>query len=823
MTSNRKLRGASLLHAALAGLLFAPVAGADNSMTEDGISLKLIMQEPDWIGNPPVSASWSLDGNTIHYSQKRDGENFYDSYSLDLASGTTVRLDAAAQADVPAARGQYSRDLARRVYAKDGDIHLADMKTGEVRQLTRTADSEADPFFMADDRRIAWRAGHAFFVFDPASGLTAQAADVRADDDPAVAKREFDYLADQQMRLFRTLRDEKRKDDARLQHERELADANPARLDPAIHLGSDVEIRYTSLSPAGRYLLVVTAPKNYDEGRQDAMPNYVTPSGYVENRDVRPLVGLDMPTPQSLHLVDIETGKVSVLDVNTLPGIKDDPLKSLRKDAIAYHVKNGGERKRVEKALEAPAVRTVQYEGIEWTRDGSKVAVQVHAIDNKDRWIATVDFKAAKLESVHRLHDDAWINWYFNEFGWLPDNRTLWYVSEESGYAHLYVKEGDRRAKALTQGEWEVSSPVLNRDGTQLYFIGNRNHPGEAQVYRVAVRGGDIEQLTTIGVEPASRQRAGDWLDPFALSPDETRLLFKHDAPAHPPELYVQTIGAKDARRLTNTVSKEFLAHDWIAPEIIEVPSSHVDAPIYTRVYTPKDFDPSKQYPGVVFVHGAGYLHNVHKGWSSYFREFMFNNLLARHGYVVIDMDYRASAGYGRDWRTAIYRQMGHPELEDLLDGVNWMVKNRSVDPKRVGIYGGSYGGFMTLMALFRAPESFAAGAALRSVTDWAHYNHEYTANILNTPLVDPLAYERSSPIEFAEQYANTPLILFHGMQDDNVFYKDDVRLAQRLLELEKENWWTAMYPLDPHGFVHADSWLDEYRRIFALFEEELK
>src|SRR5690606_40768872 len=93
-----------------------------------------------------------------------------------------------------------------------------------------------------------------------------------------------------------------------------------------------------------------------------------------------------------------------------------------------------------------------------------------------------------------------------------------------------------------------------------------------------------------------------------------------------------------------------------------------------------KDFDPSKQYPAVMSVHGAGYLHNIHKGWSTYFREFMSHNILVRKGYVVIDMDYRGSAGYGRDWRTAIYRQMGHPELVDCLDGIKWRTDNRSVD-----------------------------------------------------------------------------------------------------------------------------------------------
>ena len=125
-------------------------------------------------------------------------------------------------------------------------------------------------------------------------------------------------------------------------------------------------------------------------------------------------------------------------------------------------------------------------------------------------------------------------------------------------------------------------------------------------------------------------------------------------------------------------------------------------------------------------------------------------------------------------------------------------------------------------MALFREPELFAAGTALRPVTDWAHYNHGYTSNILNTPELDPMAYERSSPIEFAKGLAK-PLLICAGMQDDNVFFQDTVLLVQRLLELRKDGFSTAFYPLEPHSFRRPESWLDEYRRIFELFEATLK
>jgi dipeptidyl aminopeptidase/acylaminoacyl peptidase len=220
-------------------------------------------------------------------------------------------------------------------------------------------------------------------------------------------------------------------------------------------------------------------------------------------------------------------------------------------------------------------------------------------------------------------------------------------------------------------------------------------------------------------------------------------------------------------------------------------------------------------------VHGAGYLQNVNYQWSYYYREMMFNNLLADKGYTVLDVDYRASAGYGRNWRTAIYRYMGGKDLDDEVDAAHYLVHNLGIDSTRIGIYGGSYGGFMTLMAMFTQPDVFKAGAALRSVTDWAHYEHEYTTAILNEPFTDSIAYVRSSPINFAAGLKNH-LLICHGMIDVNVHFQDDVRLVQRLIELGKDNWEFAVYPVEDHGFIEASSWTDEYKRILKLFDENL-
>jgi dipeptidyl aminopeptidase/acylaminoacyl peptidase len=165
---------------------------------------------------------------------------------------------------------------------------------------------------------------------------------------------------------------------------------------------------------------------------------------------------------------------------------------------------------------------------------------------------------------------------------------------------------------------------------------------------------------------------------------------------------------------------------------------------------------------------------------------------------------------------------MGGKDLSDHVDAARWMVANEGVDANRVGLYGGSYGGFITLMGLFTEPDVFRSGAALRSVTDWAHYNHPYTARILNQPQDDTLAYRRSSPIYFAEGLRGD-LLMAHGMVDTNVHFQDIIRLSQRLIELGKTNWELAVYPVEDHAFTRPESWADEYRRIYELFERTLR
>jgi dipeptidyl aminopeptidase/acylaminoacyl peptidase len=768
------------------------------------LDLATIMADPDWIGPAVEQTWWSWDGREVFYTRKRAGATIRDLWRAPIVQGEAGKVDNAARAGLDAARPAFDASRTRMAFARNGDIFIRDLRNGALTQITRSEAQDSRPQW-GSDGGLVWRAGNDWYRWTSAGGV-AQAANVQAADDPAKPPKPDD-LRERQLRMIETLKNDRDRREAAREQERAWRLADPTRAPLPVYLGKKVEIADSALSPDGRWLLVVTTEKDGDGGQGGKMPKYVTESGYEEFEEVRTRVGRNAPLPHTLWLVDIAAGKADELKFDALPGIGVDPLADLRKAAKQDPLK-GNRPARIETDGDGngPA--------IQWSADGRNVAVLVRAVDNKDRWIATVDLAGAKLRARHRLTDPAWINWNFNEFGWLRDGRTLWFVSEDSGYAHLYTTDAaSGGARALTSGRWEASSPQLSADGKRLLFLCNRAWPGDYEVCDVPVEGGTVRELTTL-----------DGVEDFTLSPDGRTLAVRHSDSYLPPQLAVVDIasGAGDTRSLTDTRSEAFKAREWIEPQIVKVPSKHGAGTIWGKYYAPKTLEPGKRYPIVLFVHGAGYLQNVHDKYPVYFREQMFHNLLVQQGYIVLDLDFRASEGYGRDWRTAIYRQMGTPELEDYLDGIDWLAAEKQGDRDRVGIYGGSYGGFMTFMALFKKPGVFKAGAALRPVTDWSQYNHEYTSNILNTPDLDPEAFKRSTPMEFATNLQDH-LLIAHGMIDDNVFYKDSVMLAQRLIELRKHHWELASYPMERHAYAHAEAWYDQYRRIYELFERTLK
>jgi dipeptidyl aminopeptidase/acylaminoacyl peptidase len=779
----------------LAAALLA--AGAASAAAPTPITLDQAMAHPDWIGTPVEAAWWGWDSHHLYFKQKRSGSPLRDIWQAGTAAPAVVGDSQLAGIDSPAM--VYNRDHTRAILLRNGDLFERDLKTGALTQIVRGSIPAAAPQYAADGAHVQFRIGQDWYSWSRAERLVTPVAQLRTVKDPD-AKPEADLLRDMQLRLLATVARQKGERDQERAQDQAQRRADATRAPLPVYLGDQVDISGSALSPDGRYLLVVTAPRDGAKGPHDKMARFVTESGFEEAVDQRQRVAHDGPVPQTLALVDLATRGVRALPYDSLPGIATDPLAELRAAQKLPALK--GNR----------PVRVDPDDGVlQWSGDGGRAAVMVRAIDNKDRWIATVDLARASLNSVHRLTDPAWINYRGNHFGWLPDHSTLWYQSEESGYSHLYTLAAGGRPRALTSGAWEASQPEWTADGSQVYFVCNPKLPGTYEVCAASVKDGSLRALTALG-----------GVENFALSPDGRKVLLRYSASYLPPQLATVPAAGGAPTVLTDTRSADFKARSWIEPQLVAVPSTHGAAPIWAKLYRPAQLEAGKRYPIVMFVHGAGYLQNVSRRYPNYFREQMFHNLLVERGYIVLDMDYRASEGYGRAWRTAIYRQMGHPELDDYLDGVNWLVAQHQGDAGNVGVYGGSYGGFMTFMALLRAPDVFKSGAALRPVTDWTSYEHDYTSNILNTPELDPQAYKVSSPIEYADQLRGN-LLIAHGMVDDNVFYQDSVRMAQRLIELKKDHWELASYPVERHGFVQPESWYDEYRRIYQLFERTLK
>jgi dipeptidyl aminopeptidase/acylaminoacyl peptidase len=454
-----------------------------------------------------------------------------------------------------------------------------------------------------------------------------------------------------------------------------------------------------------------------------------------------------------------------------------------------------------------------------WSADGSKAVVVARALDNKDRWILALDEATGKTRVLAHDHDDAWIDGPGigdpdepgrETLGWMRGDREIYFQSERTGYSHLYAVpfEGGE-PKPLTSGKWEVDSAILSNDMSRFFLVTNEADPGEQNVYEMNAEGGPRTRLTAL---PGGHS--------CVPSPDDRWFADVYSYTNKPPELYVQETRADAAaKKLTSSPTPEFWEYPWLDTPIVTF-AARDGAMVRAHVYKPANY--RRGGPAVLFVHGAGYLQNVDRMWSYYAREYMFHQLLMERGYLVADIDYRGSAGYGRDWRTAIYEHMGGKDLDDNIDAARWMVSQYGADPKRLGIYGGSYGGFITLMAMFTQPDVFAAGAALRPVTNWANYNNEYTSDILNLPQTDTEAYQRSSPIYFARGLKGA-LLICHGMVDTNVHFQDTAELVQKLIELRKQNWELAVYPVENHGFVEPSSWADEYKRIFDLFEKHLK
>lgn len=757
------------------------------------LDLKEIMKGPDFVGHLPENPYWSYDGTKIYFDYRAESDRGTSLHQFDLKSKTIQKLDSIARVQTIAY--DLNQDAYNLVYfERDNTLASVDKKNKQISLCYQGMQDIQNIQRLNDENKLVFQQGINLFEWQNKDGkssmrqLTNFILGEKKDE-----KIDSNFLFKQQEELFEFFKDkDKNKAWKKTQGEFQLF--------PRPHfnyLGLST-LSSVQINPSGKFVALIMRSEELE--KETLVPEFITRDGKVKTSNARAKVSKNEPN-QRLYILSLNS-------VDSLVSIDLSGLTDIRKKPSYIDTLTSS---RYEKD------RNLFIHPLKFSKTSNLALCDIRSADNKDRWIVLVDLEKLTIKELNHQHDEAWIggpgisSW--NEevavLDWLEDGKSFYFQSEETGYSHLYsydIETGSK--KTISSGNFEIHQVQLSKDKKCFFITANKTHPGNRDFYHL-----DAKSLAWTTILNA------DGFHDVQVSPDEKSLLIRYSNSNTPWELYLASNSANTKMtQLTHSTSSKFQSYSWRKPPVIQFKASD-GISVAARIYEPKA--QIKNGAAVLFVHGAGYLQNAHNYWSNYYREYMFHNLLCDLGYTILDVDYRASEGYGRDYRTAIYRFMGGRDLDDFIDAKDFLVKQHGIASDRVGIYGGSYGGFISLMGLLTKPYEFNCAAALRSVTDWAHYNHEYTSNILNYPETDPDAYRKSSPIYYAENLSK-PLIMLHGMVDDNVQFQDIVRLSQRFIEIGKKDWELAAYPVEAHGFREASSWYDEYRRIFELFEKNL-
>lgn len=741
-----------------------------------------------WLGGRAQLSRWDVEGNWFYFrfdtlNQVSDPmpEAPWWRISRDGKRVESVSFADAARLPVNV---QYTRDGARAIYQQGQ--RLMYWKRGTAPQLLAagTGVVRGFPRWHNTDSEIRWLTENALYAMNPDNGVQRQlTAPFTARDEPRIDKNVV-AVRKAQEELFDFVKRNRIVRDSTEVRARRSRDARPV----TTPIKQNETVGQVEYSGEGGWVAYLVRPRV--QPTSTTYSDYVNDSGFVFQRQARPKVGQAI----SLARIMLVPG-----DTMAIP----DSVKAVAVDTAEFK----------------KAVIAVQLLG---SADGKHLVAEYQSVDYKDRWIVQIDPSNGKtVRTLFHDHDDAWFGgagqaqgWHAPSFmAWRPGTNELLVTSEKSGFAHVYavdIATGTQRA--VTSGEWEVRGVSLHRDGKQLWITAGIEHPAESHMYLVPVTGGTPQRV----------DRTGEGVAGGIRSPDDAVLALSVSSPNRIPDIYLQPVAGKSAPlRVTRGGSDSYWRIAWPAQDFIRFMDDK-GKPVYARVFRPiGPQHPSR--PAVLEIHGAGYTQGVWKqfGGSSAHGGMLYAQQIAAKGGTYVQLDYRGSAGYGRDYRTDIYRSMGDRDVASAVSLIPVLQKDYNVNPDRVGLFGCSYGGFYTLMALFKHPGTFKAGVAQCSVTDWAHYNHGYTARILNgSPADDSAAYKASSPIYHVAGLKDK-LLLQHGLIDGNVQFQDAVRLVQRLMELGKDFDFVT-YPVDEHGWGTIWARRDSQRRMQKLFEETL-
>ena len=440
---------------------------------------------------------------------------------------------------------------------------------------------------------------------------------------------------------------------------------------------------------------------------------------------------------------------------------------------------------------------------VDW-RDPQRLTFQRQSRDQKKLELIETTLTNGTPRTLVTETSTTWVPLH-NDLRFLKDGRFLW-SSERSGFEHLYIASEDGSTlTALTQGEWVVDGLLAIDEAAGLAYVsGTRDGATEAHVYAVPLSGGEPRRLTQApGMHAATFARnASVFVDSWSSDTTLPQIeLFKADGTK------LATLLVNDVSDATHPYAKYRAAHQPTAYGTLTAADG--TTPLHYSLIKPAGFDPKKQYPVVVFVYGGPAAQTVTRAWPGRSDSF-FNQYLAQQGYVVFSLDNRGTPRRGAAFGGALYGKQGTVEVDDQLRGVAWLKSQAFVDPARIGVYGWSNGGYMTLMLLAKHSEAYACGVAGAPVTDWALYDTHYTERYMDLPKANEAGYREASVFTHVDGIGAGKLLLIHGMADDNVLFTNSTKLMSEL-QRRGTPFELMTYPGAKHGLRGSDL-LHRYR-----------
>jgi dipeptidyl-peptidase-4 len=416
---------------------------------------------------------------------------------------------------------------------------------------------------------------------------------------------------------------------------------------------------------------------------------------------------------------------------------------------------------------------------VKWFNDSSHLSYQLQSRDQKKLTLKAYQLKKRRQKTLLTETSEQWINLH-KDLIFLNDNKTFIWASERDGFKHLYhyTLDGELIAQ-LTQGNWVVDS-IANIDEKNgwLYFTGRADTPLERHLYRVPLSGKSPEQVQRISQRNGFHnisfsQKSGTYIDTFSNINTPTQVSLHANNGQHIMWL------AENAITTKHPVAPFF--NDLVSPEFGSLTADDGKTDLFYKLYKPKNMQPGKKYPVIVRVYGGPHAQRVTNRWQGA----DMTQYMLQQGYIVYQLDNRGSNYRGTAFEFPIYEELGNVEVNDQITGVKYLHTLPYVDKERIGIYGHSYGGYMALMTMFKAGNYFKAGVSGAPVTDWLLYDTHYTERYLNHPKVNAKGYQNSSVFPYVSGLSG-PLMVYHGMADDNVLFTNTTKLMKALQDQQK-------------------------------------